>query len=154
MPTWVLTTLGSNGLGGVFIFFLILGLGGLWLAYKAKDRELRRLHDQRAHEREAMAKLLEQNHSSAAAVASATEKRNDVMNAMALALSAMTHAVDKYDERVKMQAAMLAEKFSDFHHVVDSFGESNRVISGTLSEVRNMMNSIITEMRILSSRGG
>lgn len=151
MPAWVLQVLGANGLAGVFIFVLLSAAVGLWFAYSAKDRELRKLYSQRAMEREAMAKLLEQNNSSSAAVAAATEKRNDVMMAMAQALSAMTASLEKYDERVKMQAAMLADKFSSFHHVVNSFGESNRTITGTISEVRNLMTSLMTEMRILSS---
>jgi hypothetical protein len=154
MPAWVLTTLGGNGLAGVFIFVLLCAALGLWAAYKSKDRELKKLHEERALEREAMARLLEQNNNSSAAVAAATDRRNEVMMAMAQALSAMTNALDKYDDRVKMQATMLAEKFSNFHHVVDSFGESNRTITGLISEIRNLMTSLMAEMRVLSASKG
>lgn len=152
MPEWLLRTLGANGLAGVFIFALLSAIIGLWIAFKSKDRELKKLHEQRALEREAMAKLLEQGASSAISIAAATEKRNDVMMVMAQALAGLTSAVDKYEERVGLQADMLADKFADFRHVVDSFGESNRVISGTISEIRNQIISLIAEIRILSSR--
>jgi hypothetical protein len=52
---------------------------------------------------------------------------------------------------------MLKEKFSDFRLVVDSFGESNRVSSGLLAEIRNAivkLESVINQMAVtVAARG-
>jgi hypothetical protein len=146
---WVINALGSSGLAGAFVFILVGAVTGLWLALKAKDAELKLLHDARALEREAMAKMIEQDSASSFAMTAATEKKNDVIMTMSNVIVSLTSALDKYEERVELQASMLAEKFSDFRHVVDAFGESNRVISGTLAEVRNMQITMSAELRMM-----
>lgn len=137
MDGWVVETLKANGLAGVMIFLLVAAVVALWQMNKAKDRQLKELHAQRATERETLVRLLEGANTAATVTANATEKRNEIMDDLGHALSSQANAVERYDDRVKGQAEMLKEKFSDFRHVVDSFGESNRVSSGLLAEIRN-----------------
>lgn len=137
MDGWVAETLKANGLAGVMIFLLVGAVIALWQMNKSKDRQLKELHAQRAIERETLVRLLEGANTAATVTANATEQRNEIMDDLGKALTSQANAVERYDDRVKGQAEMLKEKFSDFRHVVDSFGESNRVISGILSDIRN-----------------
>jgi uncharacterized protein YukE len=157
MDGWVVETLKANGLAGVMIFLLVAAVVALWQMNKAKDRQLKELHAQRATERETLVRLLEGANTAATVTANATEKRNEIMDDLGHALNAQANAVERYDDRVKSQAEMLKEKFSDFRHVVDSFGESNRVSSGLLAEIRNAivkLESVVNQMAVtIAARG-
>ena len=157
MDGWVVETLKANGLAGVMIFLLVAAVVALWQMNKAKDKQLRELHAQRATERETLVRLLEGANTAATVTANATEKRNEIMDDLGKALTSQANAVERYDDRVKGQAEMLKEKFADFRHVVDAFGESNRVISGLISDVRTAVGRLetaINQMAVtVASRG-
>jgi hypothetical protein len=148
---WVNEILKSYGLAGAFIFVLLAAVSVQWRTIASKDKQLRELHAQRATERETLVRLLESANTAATVTANATEKRNEIMDDLGRALTSQANAVERYDDRVKGQAEMLKEKFSDFRHVVDAFGESNRVISGLISDIRNaivQLESAINQMAV------
>jgi flagellar capping protein FliD len=139
MDGWVVETLKANGLAGVVIFLLVGAVVALWKMNSVKDRQLNRLHAERAAEREVLVRLVEGANLATMVTANATEKRNEIMDDLGKALTSQANAVERYDDRVKSQAEMLKDKFADFRHVVDSFGESNRVVSGLVADIRNSM---------------
>lgn len=151
MDGWVIETLKANGLAGAFIMVLLGAVAALWQLNKSKDKQLKELHAERAREREQLVRLAEGSNTTGMVTANATERRNDIMGELGKALSSQANAVERYEDRVQSQQKMLEEKFADFRHVVDSFGESNRVNSGLLAEVRNALltaTSAITQLSI------
>jgi uncharacterized protein YukE len=150
MDGWVVETLKANGLAGVVIFLLVGAVVALWQMYKLKDRQLNKLHAERAAEREVLVRLVESANLATMVTANATENRNEIMEDLGRALTNQANAAERYDDRVKGQAEMLKEKFADFKHVVDSFGESNRVISGLVSDIRNSIVKLESAINQLS----
>lgn len=151
MDGWVIETLKANGLAGAFIMVLIGAIAVLWRMILSKDKQLKELHAERAREREQLVRLAEGANTTGMVTANATERRNDIMSELGRALSGQANAVERYEDRVQSQQKMLEEKFADFRHVVDSFGESNRVNSGLLAEVRNAVGTLtgtITQLSI------
>lgn len=150
MDGWVVETLKQNGLAGAFIMVLLGAVTALWQMNKAKDKQLKELHAERAREREQLVRLAEGANTTGMVTANATERRNDIMSELGKALSAQANAVERYEDRVQSQQKMLEEKLSDFRHVVDAFGESNRVSSGLLSEIRNALGTLTSTITQLS----
>lgn len=142
MPEWVVDILKAYGLAGVVIFALAGTVVALWRRLAVKDAEIAKLHAERAEEREKLVILIEGGNQAAALTATATEKRNDVITELGDAITSQATAIEKHHHGVQLQTEMLKEKFNDFRHVVDSFGESNRVISGLISEVRNGLHKL------------
>lgn len=147
---WVNEILKNNGLAGAFIFVLLAAIAALAKVIKSKDRDLKELHAERAREREQLVRLAEGANTTGMVTANATERRNEIMAELGKALSGQANAVERYEDRVQSQAKMLEEKFSDFRHVVDAFGESNRVNSGLIAEVRNALLTLTTAVNQLS----
>jgi hypothetical protein len=65
-----------------------------------------------------------------------------MMDKFSAAIMVQANSQERLNDRVAGQAEMFREKLGDFKHVVDSFGESNRVMSGLVSEVRNLLLSL------------
>lgn len=147
---WVNEILKNNGLAGAFIFVLLAAIAALAKVIKSKDSDLKELHAERAREREQLVRLAEGANTTGMVTANATERRNEIMAELGKALSGQANAVERYEDRVQSQAKMLEEKFSDFRHVVDAFGESNRVNSGLIAEVRNALLTLTTAVNQLS----
>lgn len=61
------------------------------------------------------------------------------MEDIAGAMMTQANANDRFGDKVASQAEMFKEKFGDFKHVVGSFGESNRGLTGLVAEVRNLL---------------
>jgi hypothetical protein len=141
MDGWVVETLKINGLAGVFIFVLVSANIAQWLAGKAKDRALKVLYEQRAVERETLVTLLERATTAQVTTAEVTAKRNEVMNALSVAISVQANSNDRLGDKVSGQAEMFKEKLGDVKHVIDSTGESYRVLNGLVTEIRN---SVVT----------
>lgn len=139
MDGWVIDILKAYGLAGVAMFVLGFVCVMLWRRLGEKDVELAKLNAERAEEREQFVKLIEVGNGAALLRASAAEKQNVVLGDLGGAVTAQANAIERYHDRVEGQAEMLKEKFADFRHVVDSFGESNRVVSGLVAEVRNAL---------------
>jgi methyl-accepting chemotaxis protein len=136
---WVVDILKTYGLAGVVIFVLAGVVMMLWKRIGEKDADLAKLNAERATERETLVKLIEGGNASANATANATETRNEIMDDLAKAITSQANAVERYNDSVKNQADMLKDKFIEFKHVVDAFGESNRVSTGLLSDLRNAL---------------
>lgn len=139
MPDWIIEILKTNGLAGVFIFVLIGANTAQWMTGKAKDRALKVLHEQRAVERETLVTLLERANAAQATTAEVTAKRNEVMNALSVQITAQANSNDRLGERVSSQAEMFKEKLVDVKHVIDATGESYRVLNGIVSDIRNAL---------------
>lgn len=139
MDGWVVETLKANGLAGIFIFALMMANIAQWRAGKAKDGALKKLHEQRAVERETLVTLLERANTAQATTAEVTAKRNDVMNALSVAISAQANSNDRLGDKVSGQADMFKEKLGDLRHVIDATGESSRVLNGIVTDVRNAL---------------
>lgn len=147
---WVNEILKNNGLAGAFIMVLLAGIAALARVIKSKDRELKELYAERAREREQLVRLAEGANTTGMVTANATERRNEIMAALGNALSLQANGVERYEDRVQSQAKMLEDKFSDFRHVVDAFGESNRTNSGLIAEVRNALITLTSAVNQLS----
>lgn len=139
MEGWVVDILKAYGLAGAVIFALVGVVGVLWSRLGRKDDELVKLNAERAKERETLVKLIEVGNGAALLRASAAEKQNVVLGDLGGAITSQVGEIERYRDRVESQAEMLKEKFADFRHVVDSFGESNRVSSGLMADVRNVL---------------
>lgn len=139
MEGWAVDILKAYGLAGAVIFALGGVVGILWSRLGQKDVELAKLNAERAQERETLVKLIEVGNAAALLRASAAEKQNVVLGDLGGAISSQAGEIERYHDRVESQAEMLKEKFADFRHVVDSFGESNRVSSGLMADVRNVL---------------
>lgn len=139
MSPWVAEILKSYGLAGLVILALAGTCVVLWRQLVAKDAEIGRLNAERAEEREQFVKLIETGNGAALLRASAAERQNVVLGSLGTAITTQSGEIERYHDRVENQAEMLKEKFADFRHVVDSFGESNRVVSGLVAEVRNVL---------------
>ncbi len=139
MPDWAIAILKTNGLAGVFIFVLLLSITAMAKMLLAKDKQLKVLHEQRAQERESLVKLMERGIEAQRMMAEATEKRSEMMDKFSAAIMVQANSQERLNDRVAGQAEMFKEKLGDFKHVVDSFGESNRVMSGLVAEVRNLI---------------
>jgi hypothetical protein len=61
---------------------------------------------------------------------------------------------DRFGDKVESQAEMFKEKFGDFKHVVESFGESNRVLTGLVAEVRNILIGMGTKIDAMPAAVG
>jgi chromosome segregation ATPase len=151
MDGWVVDILKANGLAGAFIMVLLGAIAALWLALKSKDKQLTKLHGERATEREQLVRLAENANTAGMVTANATEKRNEIMAALGVSLTAQANAVERYEDRVQSQQKMLEEKFGDFRHVVDAFGESNRTNSGLIAEVRNAVVTLASSINQLGT---
>lgn len=139
MDAWVVEILKTYGLAGVVIIALAAVCGILWRRIVAKDTELAKLNTERADERAEFVKLIEIGNSAALLRANAAERQNVVLGGLGTAITEQSGEIERYHDRVESQAEMLKEKFADFRHVVDSFGESNRVVSGLIAEVRSVL---------------
>lgn len=137
MDGWVIETLKANGLAGVVIFLMISAMIALWQMYKAKDRQLTKLHDQRAAERETLVTLLERANTAQATTAAVTAARNEVMDRLSGAIMSHANSNDRLGDRVASQAEMFKDKLNDVKHVIDATGESYRVLNGLVAEIRN-----------------
>jgi hypothetical protein len=137
MEGWALEALKPLGLAGVFIFVLITANIAQWRAGKAKDGALKKLHEQRAVERETLVTLLERANTAQATTAEVTAKRNEVMNALSVEIAAQANSNDRLGDKVANQTEMFKEKLGDFKHVIDATGESSRVLNGLVTEIRN-----------------
>jgi hypothetical protein len=162
---WIINNLGASGISGVFILALLMGIVAVWMAHRAGVKEIKTLNDARAKEREVMAQMIASSSEAVKATAAATEKRNEVMMAMATTLAALTAAIDKYEDRVGLQTKLLTEKIANSDHVLDAIVESNRATNGILSDLRDQTKDIVSkvgnlhvaisaELRILASRVG
>lgn len=136
---WVVDILKTYGLAGVVIFVLACAVVVLWRRIVDKDVELAKLNAERAEEREAFVKLIEVGNGAALLRAGAAERQNVVLGSLGSAITTQSGEIERYHDRVESQAEMLKEKFADFRHVVDAFGESNRVSSGLIAEVRSVL---------------
>jgi hypothetical protein len=139
MDAWVVEILKGYGLAGVVIAGLVAVVVAQNRTIKGRDVEIKALHEQRAVEREKLVALLSGANEAQRITSEVTAKRNEIMEGIAGALLTQANANDRFGDKVENQAEMLKERFDDFKHVVDSFGESNRVISGLVAEVRNLL---------------
>jgi hypothetical protein len=137
MDGWVNEILKANGLAGVFIFVLVSANIAQWLAGKAKDRALKVLYEQRAVERETLVTLLERATTAQVTTAEVTAKRNEVMNALSVAISVQANSNDRLGDKVSGQAEMFKDKLGDLRHVIGATGETNRVLNGIVTDMRN-----------------
>lgn len=147
---WVTEILKTNGLAGAFIAVLLTTVGILWRRLISKDRKIEELHAERAREREQLVRLAESANTTGVVTANATERRNEIIAELGRALSSQANAVERYEDRVTSQSKMIDENLRDFKHVVDAFGESNRVNSGLLAEVRNALGTLTSTVTQLS----
>lgn len=139
MAGWVVETLQTNGLAGVFIFVLIAANAAQWMAAKGKDRALKALHEQRAAERETLVTLLERANAAQATTAAVTSERNEVIDRLSGAIMAQTNSNDRLGDRIDNQTDITKEKLGDIRHVIDATGESYRVLNGIVAEVRSVL---------------
>lgn len=157
MEGWFIEVLKANGLAGAFIFVLASANVAQWRAGRAKDKENKDLHAQRAAERETLVQLLERANTAQNTTAEVTAKRNEIMNDLSGAIMAQANSNDRLSDRVSGQAEMFKEKLGDFKHVVDSFGESNRVVTGILRDISGGLSTLVGKVdgvdRKLGTRG-
>jgi hypothetical protein len=139
MDPWIVEILKGYGLAGVVIVGLVTVVIAQSRTIKGRDAELKALHEQRAVEREKLVALLAGANDAQRITSEVTAKRNEIMEDIAGAMMTQANANDRFGDKVASQAEMLKEKFGDFKHVVDSFGESNRVLTGLVAEVRNVL---------------
>ena len=139
MEAWAIDTLKGYGLAGIVIAALVMVV--IWQARgrAAQDLELQKLHGQRAAERERLIELLADAQNAQRITAEVTSKRNEIMEELADAMTTQANANDRMGDRVSGQTEMFKERLGDFRHVIDAFGESNRVMTGLVSEVRNLV---------------
>lgn len=142
MDGWVVETLRSNGLAGVFIFVALMANIAQWRAGRAKDNALKKLHEQRAVERDTLVTLLERANTAQATTAQVTATRNEVMDRLSVTISQQANSNDRLGDKVSLQAEMFKEKFGDLKHVIDATGESYRVLNGLVAEIRNGQTSL------------
>lgn len=161
MADWVVDILKTYGLAGVVIFALAITVGVLWQRLAKRDEEIsalrdrhaeemKAIHAQRADEREKLGALLEGVSAMQRVTNEVANKRNEIMDDLAVAMTAQASAIDRQSERQTVLFEHVKEKLGDFKHVVDSFGESNRVISGLLAEVRNAVTTLGGEVRAVA----
>jgi hypothetical protein len=122
MDGWVVETLKANGLAGVVIFLLVGAVIALWQMNKSKDRDLKKLHEQRAVERENLVLLLERANTAAATTAQVTSERNEVIDRLSGAITSHANSNERLGERVTLQTEMFKEKLGDVKHVIDATG--------------------------------
>jgi hypothetical protein len=136
---WVIEILKGYGLAGVVIAGLVAALVFQTKAVGRRDLELRKLHEQRAIEREKLVELLAAANNTQRITAEVTASRNEIMDDLARAMMTQAHSNDRLGDKVAGQTEMFKERLGDFKHVVDSFGESNRVLTGLVAEIRNIL---------------
>jgi hypothetical protein len=154
MDAWIVDILKGYGLAGVVIFCLIGVVIAQSRTIKGRDAELKRLHEQRAVEREKLVALLAGANEAQRITAEVTSKRNEIMQDLASAVMTQANANDRFADKVANQADMFREKFGDFRQVVDSFGESNRVLTGLVAEVRNVLIGMGTKIDAMPAAVG
>lgn len=139
MEAWAVDILKGYGLAGVVIVLLIAVVVWQARAISTKDSEIQMLHSQRAAEREKLMELFADATNAQRITAEVTSKRNAIMEELADATMAQANSNERMGDKVVNQAEMFKERLSDFKHVIDSFGESNRVMTGLVAEVRNLL---------------
>lgn len=139
MEAWAIDILKGYGLAGVVIALLVAVVVWQARAISAKDAELKLLNSQRAAEREKLMELFADATNAQRITAEVTSKRNEIMEDLAGAMTSQANSNDRMGDKVVNQAEMFKERLSDFKHVIDSFGESNRVMTGLVAEVRNLL---------------
>lgn len=139
MEAWVIDILKGYGLAGIVIALLVAVVVSQARTIKAKDADINALHTQRAAEREKLMELFADATNAQRITAEVTSKRNEIMEDLAGAMTSQANSNDRMGDKVVNQAEMFKERLSDFKHVIDSFGESNRVMTGLVAEVRNLL---------------
>lgn len=139
MEAWAIDILKGYGLAGIVIALLVGVVMWQARAIAAKDADLKALHGQRASEREKLMELLADAQNAQRITAEVTSKRNEIMEDLADAMTTQANSSDRMGDKVVNQTEMFKERLGDFKHVIDSFGESNRVMTGLVSEVRNLL---------------
>lgn len=146
MEGWIVDILKGYGLAGAVIFALVLVVIAQRQTIKEKDARIDAFHAQRAAEREKLVELLAGANAAQHMTAQATTDRNDIMDELASAIIAQANASDRLNDRVAGQAEMFKEKFNDVRHVIDATGESYRVLNGLVTEIRNGLNMLVTQV--------
>jgi hypothetical protein len=146
MDSWIIEILKGYGLAGAVIAGLVAVVIAQNRTIKGRDLELKGLHEQRAVEREKLVALLSGANEAQRLTSEVTAKRNEIMEDIAGAMLTQANANDRFGDKVASQADMFKERLGDFKHVVDSFGESNRVLTGLVAEVRNLLLSVGTKI--------
>lgn len=139
MDGWIIDILKGYGLAGAVIACLVAVVIAQNRTIKGRDDELKALHEQRAVEREKLVALLAGANEAQRITSEVTAKRNEIMEGIAGAMLTQANANDRFGDKVAGQTEMFKERLGDFRHVVDSFGESNRVLTGLVAEVRNIL---------------
>lgn len=139
MDAWIVDILKGYGLAGAVIFGLVAIVFAQNRTINGRDAELKALHEQRAVEREKLVLLLAGANEAQRITSEVTAKRNEIMEDIASAMTTQANANDRFGDKVAGQTEMFKERLGDFKHVVDSFGESNRVLSGLSAEIRNIL---------------
>lgn len=139
MDAWIVEILKGYGLAGAVIACLVGAVIAQSRTIRGRDDELKALHEQRAAEREKLATLMAGANEVQRITSEVTARRNQIMEEIAGAMLTQANSNDRFGDKVAAQAEMFKEKFGDFKHVVDSFGESNRVMTGLVSEIRNVL---------------
>lgn len=154
MDGWIIDILKGYGLAGVVIACLVAVVIAQNRTIKGRDDELKALHEQRAVEREKLVALLAGANEAQRITSEVTAKRNEIMEGIAGAMLTQANANDRFGDKVAGQTDMFKERLGDFKHVVDSFGESNRVLTGLVAEVRNLLLSMGTKIDAMPAAVG
>lgn len=135
------------GLAGLVIVGLVTVAGILWSALKERDKEIKALNDQRGKEREQLAALMEKVVAAQNVSTDVQAKRNHVMDGLSDALKSTAAAQEHHSDRVDYQTDTLRKDLDRMIHVVDSFGESNRVITGLLRDARDGIVALTSQLQ-------
>lgn len=154
MDAWIVDILKGYGLAGAVIACLVAVVIAQNRTIRGRDTELKRLHEQRAVEREKLVALLAGANDAQRITSEVTAKRNEIMEDIAGALMTQANANDRFGDKVASQTDMFKERLGDFKHVVDSFGESNRVLTGLVAEVRNLLIGMGTKIDAMPAAVG
>ena len=144
MNSFVEKTLSAMGLPGAIISVLIgviIVLAGI-IAYQY--RRDNKIYGYRLQERDTLKDTLNDTANANKDLARSTSSYSESVRDLAMAMREQSAAFETLSERIKLQYDFLKDDASRQHSVISSSSEAVRVLTGTLSEVRTLLGSVLT----------
>lgn len=132
MDEIVMKVLSAYGLAGVVIAALGLTVMRLW-----KDNS--KVTDARLNDQIVLIKALENNTQATKENAAAIVSRNLVTESLSKAIEHQATMLELFMQKTDMQNGDTKDRLLEYKLVIDSFAESNRVNTGILKDVRDML---------------
>lgn len=129
-PEWITDILKAQGLSGAVILGLATGLVYAVRLYIKSN-------DSRLTDRDTAMKSMADGAAASKEMARVIDERNKATDALADAVDSQSNAMQRLTDKIEYQSSIFQEKLKDNAQAVGSLAESNRVLTGVVTEVRN-----------------